>query len=109
MTQEQTWSETQVLRIDEVDTTEPVELTGDERDRPAGAPHRRVREGELYYVTDEAAPQGWSIVEVASSDSGVLAAFAVGQVEAIPLSEVEERILGPVARPPRTTRPRFAA
>jgi hypothetical protein len=109
MTQERTWSETQILRIDEVEITEPVELAGDDGERPASTAHRRVREGELYYVMDEAAPHGWSIVEVASSDSGVLAAFAVGQVEAIPLSEVEERILGPVAPPPRTTRPRFAA
>lgn len=109
MTQEHTWTETQVLHIDAVEITEPVKIAGDDPERPASTPHRRVREGELYYVMDEAAPHGWSVVEVASSDSGVLAAFAVGQVEAIPLSEVEERILGPVARPPRTTRPRFAA
>lgn len=109
MTERDALDETQVIRIDEVDDTLPVPVPQAGAQQALAGSHRRVREGELYYLADEAAPQGWSIVEVASSDSGVLAAFALGQIEAIPLSEVEERILGPVPRPARTTRPRFAA
>jgi hypothetical protein len=66
---------------------------------PKDHSHRRVREGELYYIQDEAAPTGWSIVEIAGVDDGVLAAFTVGQLEAIPLDELEGRILGPVPKP----------
>lgn len=76
---------------------------------PADAGARRVREGELYYVNDPAAPGGWSIVEVASNGVGALAAFALGQTEALPLSELEDRILGAVPKPPRVTRPNYAA
>lgn len=88
--------------------TESTELPAEEGHQPAPA-HRRVREGELYYVTDEAAPEGWSIVEIASSDSGHLAAFALGQLEAIPLAEVEDLILSAVQRPARTSPPLAAA
>jgi hypothetical protein len=61
--------------------------------------HRRVREGEIYYVNDEAAPTGWSIVEIAGDGDNALAGFALGQLEAIPLDELEGRILGPVPVP----------
>ncbi|MGI9591534.1 MAG: hypothetical protein ACR2P8_09205 [Myxococcota bacterium] len=61
--------------------------------------HRRVREGEFYYVRDEAAPDGWSIVEIGGVDGGALAAFAVGQLEAIPIAELEGCVLGPVPVP----------
>ena len=67
---------------------------------PQDDSHRRVREGELYYVRDEAAPEGWSVVEIGGVDGGALAAFAVGQLEAIPLAELEGRVLGPVPVPP---------
>ena len=93
---------------DAAPVSEPIELAAEEPHQPAPA-HRRVRAGELYYVTDEAAPEGWSIIEIASSDSGVLAAFALGQLEAIPLSEVEGLILSAVQRPPHNSRPLFAA
>jgi hypothetical protein len=66
---------------------------------PQELSHRRVREGELYYVQDEAAPTGWSIVEIAGADDDLLAAFTVGQLEAIPLDELDGRILGPVPAP----------
>ncbi len=66
---------------------------------PQDDPHRRIREGELYYVEDVAAPAGWSIVEINGSDDGELAGFALGQLEAIPLSELEGRILGPLPVP----------
>ncbi len=71
---------------------------------PAAQAHRRVREGELYYVADDAAPEGWTVVEINGVDDGPLAAFAVGQLEAIPLAEIEDRILGPVAGPPSARR-----
>ena len=61
--------------------------------------HRRVREGNLYYVNDDAAPTGWSIVEINGAGEGELAGFALGQLEAIPLHELEGRILGPVPTP----------
>ena len=88
--------------------TEPIDVAAEEPHQPSPA-HRRVREGELYYVTDEAAPEGWSIIEIASSDSGHLAAFAVGQLEAMPISEVEDLILSAVQRPARTSPPLVAA
>ena len=69
---------------------------------PQDDSHRRVREGELYYVEDEAAPSGWSVVEIAGVGEGELAGFALGQLEAIPLSELEGRILAPVAAPEPT-------
>ena len=89
--------------------TEPIAVAGEEPDQPASMPHRRVREGELYYVADEAAPEGWSVIEIASGDSGVLAAFALGQLEAIPLSEIEGLILSAVQRPTPTSRSQCAA
>ena len=51
---------------------------------PQDDSHRRVREGELYYVRDDAASDGWSIVEIGGVDGGALAAFAVGQLEHAP-------------------------
>ncbi len=69
---------------------------------PQDDPHRRIRKGELYYVEDVAAPAGWSIVEINGSDDGEPAVFALGQLEAIPLSELEGRILGPLPVPGST-------
>jgi len=66
---------------------------------PQDDPHRRVRDGELYYVKDEAAPSGWSIVEIAGGEGDTLAAFAPGQLEAIPLAELEGRLIAPVPVP----------
>lgn len=66
---------------------------------PQHESHRRVREGELYYVADEAAATGWSVVEIAGAGGAGLAGFALGQLEAIPLAELEGRILGPVPVP----------
>jgi len=77
-------------------------------EEPLARPERRVREGEIYYVEDAAAPDGWSIVEIASDGGSRLAAFALGQTEAIPLSEIEDRILAEVPGP-RTANPRIAA
>jgi hypothetical protein len=77
-------------------------------EEPEATPERRAREGEIYYVADDAAPDGWSIVEIASDGGSRLAAFALGQTEAIPLSEIEERILAEVPRP-RAASPRIAA
>ena len=61
--------------------------------------HRRVRSGLLYYVTDTASPLGWSVVEIEEEDPNGRAAFAPGQLEAVPLEEVEGRILGLVPEP----------
>ncbi|MDJ0848627.1 MAG: hypothetical protein QNK04_09635 [Myxococcota bacterium] len=83
---------------------ESTDVPTPEAQDPTALAHRRVREGELYYVSDDAAPEGWSVVEIAGVDAGVLAAFAVGQLEAIPLDEIEDRILGPVAGPPSARR-----
>ena len=61
--------------------------------------HRRVRSGRLYYVTDTASPQGWSVVEIEEEDPKNQAAFVPGQLEAVPLAELRGRILGPVPSP----------
>ncbi len=61
--------------------------------------HRRVRSGRLYYVTDTASPLGWSVVEIEEEDPNGRAAFAPGQLEAVPLEELKGRILGPVPSP----------
>jgi len=89
-------------------SVETAEMDGGEPQATHSHSHRRVRDGELYYVEDEAAPEGWSIVEISSDDANTLAAFAVGQTEAIPLTEIEDRILGAVPRP-RVSSPRIAA
>ncbi len=109
MKQRSTTKRRRAAETDAPTITEPSAVAGEEPHQPAPMPHRRVREGELYYVADEATPEGWSVIEIASSDSGVLAAFALGQLEAIPFSEVEELILSPVQRPALTSHPRFAA
>jgi len=76
------------------------ERTEEQAEPRTGRPaHRRVRVGELYYVEDEAAPSGWSIVEIAGLEGDEMAAFAPGQLEAIPLAELDGRILGPVVEP----------
>jgi len=66
---------------------------------PQDDAHRRIREGEIYYVRDDAAPEGWSTVEISGTADGSLAGFALGQLEAIPLTELEGRILGAVPAP----------
>ena len=99
-------ADVQPLFSDDTDGVHDVEAIDDER-HGAGAPqdptaqaHRRVRAGELYYVADDASPEGWTVVEISGvEDDGPLAGFAVGQLEAIPLDELEDRILGPVAAP----------
>lgn len=93
----QTIAEVPPLFADENEgATEIEEIQSPE---PAGAAHRRVRAGELYYVADDAAPEGWSIVEIGGVDERALAAFSLGQLEAIPLDELEGRILAPVPQP----------
>ena len=62
--------------------------------------HRRVRVGQLYYVEDPASPLGWFVVEIEGTDRKHRAAFAPGQIEAVPLAEIRGRILGPVPSPP---------
>lgn len=84
-------SEAGTAQLENLPDTEPRE--------PVATVHRRVRAGELYYVKDAAASEGWSIVEIAGADDVDLAAFAIGQLEAMPLAEIEARILGPVPTP----------
>jgi hypothetical protein len=79
--------------------SEGVESCEEAQHHPAETGERRVRAGELYYVVDELAPEGWSVVEIAGVGEGALAAFAPGQVEAIPLAELDGRLLGPVPAP----------
>lgn len=67
---------------------------------PQDEAQRRLLEGQLYYVQDDASPQGWSIVEINGVADGVLAGFVVGQLEAIPLDELMQRMIGPVPAPP---------
>jgi hypothetical protein len=61
--------------------------------------HRRVRVGQLYYVTDTASVLGWSVVEIEEHDPRHRAAFVPGQIEAVPMTEIKRRILGPVPAP----------
>ena len=61
--------------------------------------HRRVRAGNLYYVLDTASVLGWSVVEIEEHDPSHRAAFVPGQLEAVPLAEIGDRILGPVPEP----------
>lgn len=90
------FSDDVVRDVEEIDG----ERDGEEAPQdPTAHAHRRVRAGELYYVSDDASPEGWTVVEISGVDDGPLAAFAVGQLEAIPLEELEDRILGPVAAP----------
>ncbi len=56
--------------------------------------HRRVRAGQLYYVTDTASVLGWSVVEIEEHDPNHRAAFVPGQLEAVPMAELQSRILG---------------
>ena len=61
--------------------------------------HRRIRAGNLYYVLDTASVLGWSVVEIEEHDPRHRAAFVPGQLEAVPLAELQGRILGPVPEP----------
>ena len=67
--------------------------------RGSTPPHRRVRAGQFYHVTDAASPLGWSVVEIEEEAPKNRAAFVLGQLEAVPLAELRGRILGPVPAP----------
>ncbi|MBW2270122.1 MAG: hypothetical protein JRH16_16265, partial [Deltaproteobacteria bacterium] len=54
------------------------------------------RLGGIYCVEDPASAIGWSVVEIEGENAKRRAAFVPGQLEAVPMTEIKGRILGPV-------------
>jgi hypothetical protein len=50
-------------------------------------------------VLGTASVLGWSVVEIEEHDPRHRAAFVPGQLEAVPMTEIKSRILGPEPEP----------